>query len=94
MTTSLANAPALSRLRAVWMDRLRASLILLVILYHAAITHGASGSWFFKATGATNLETGQRILGGRFILGPLWFPVALLAFSVVLVLRSGRGRAS
>lgn len=43
------------RQRSVWIDRLRASLILLVILHHAAITYGASGSWFFKATNATSL---------------------------------------
>jgi fucose 4-O-acetylase-like acetyltransferase len=145
------------RQRAVWIDRLRASLILLVILHHAAITYGASGSWFFKTTETTNLpltflaavnqaffmglffmisgalapaaldrkgraaflkdrtirlgvpvlvfgvllgpltvalanaplgemagDTARHILSGSFILGPLWFPAALLIFSVVL----------
>ena len=146
-----------SRARAVWIDRLRAGLILLVILHHAAITYGASGSWFFKVTEATSLpltflaavnqaffmglfflisgvlaplsldrkgaaaflsdrairlgipvlvfgfllgpltvalaaappadiaqDAAARILRGRFVLGPLWFPAALLVFSVVL----------
>lgn len=41
--------------RAVWIDRLRASLTILVIWHHAAITYGASGSWFFKATEETSL---------------------------------------
>jgi peptidoglycan/LPS O-acetylase OafA/YrhL len=145
------------RQRSVWIDRLRASLILLVILHHAAITYGASGSWFFKTTETTNLpltflaavnqaffmglffmisgslapaaldrkgrvefpkdrtirlgvpvlvfgallgpltvalatapvgdvleETARRVRQGSFILGPLWFPAALLIFSVVL----------
>jgi peptidoglycan/LPS O-acetylase OafA/YrhL len=165
MTTHTAARPAPPRPRAVWIDRLRAGLILLVILHHAAITYGASGSWFFKATAATNVpltflaavnqaffmglfflisgalapasldrkgatafltdralrlgvpvlvfgfllgpltvalasaplgdilgDTGRRILRGSFILGPLWFPAALLIFSVVLVVLPGHGR--
>jgi surface polysaccharide O-acyltransferase-like enzyme len=157
MATITAIRPDLSHTRAVWIDRLRAGLILLVILHHAAITYGASGSWFYKATEATSLpltflaavnqaffmglffmlsgalapasldrkgaaaflservlrlglpvvifgfllgpltaalasappsdilaETGRRILHGNFILGPLWFPAALLVFSIVL----------
>jgi peptidoglycan/LPS O-acetylase OafA/YrhL len=157
MTTDTPHPRAAFRPRAVWIDRLRASLILLVILHHAAITYGASGSWFFEATEATNVpltflaavnqaffkglffmisgalapasldrkgamvfltdrvlrlgvpvlifgvllgpltvalasapvgdilgDTGQRILRGGFILGPLWFPAALLIFSIVL----------
>jgi len=55
MTDEPANNPASARLRAVWIDRLRAVLILLVIVHHAAITYGASGSWFYKVTEATNL---------------------------------------
>ena len=55
MTTGIASQPTPSIPRAVWIDRLRASLILLVILHHAAITYGASGSWFYKATEATNV---------------------------------------
>ncbi|TFL16661.1 acyltransferase family protein [Jannaschia formosa] len=159
MTTITAIRPAPSRTRAFWIDRLRAGLILLVILHHAAITYGASGSWFFKATEATSVpltflaavnqaffmglffmisgaltpasvdrkgaaaflseralrlglpvlvfgfllgpltvalasapagdilaETGRRILHGNFILGPLWFPAALLVFSIVLAI--------
>jgi peptidoglycan/LPS O-acetylase OafA/YrhL len=143
--------------RAVWIDRLRVGLILLVILHHAAITYGASGSWFFKATTATSLplsflaavnqaffmglfflisgvlapasldrkgatafladralrlgipvlafgfvlgpltvalatapvaaipaDTAARILRASFVLGPLWFPAALLVFSLAL----------
>ncbi|NNU80427.1 acyltransferase [Halovulum dunhuangense] len=167
MASTLANPPAASRPRAVWIDRLRAALILLVILHHAAITHGASGSWFFKAAGATNLpltflaavnqaffmglfflisgalapasldrkgatafltdrllrlgvpvlvfgvflgpltvalasappeailgDAGRRILRGGFILGPLWFPAALLVFSIALPVWPGRGSAA
>lgn len=155
MTTHPESHSAPPRLRAVWIDRLRAGLILLVILHHAAITYGASGSWFFKATETTNLpltflaavnqaffmglfflisgalapvsldrkgaaaflkdralrlglpvlvfglllgplsvalasapageivaDTAMRILRGDLILGPLWFPAALLVFSV------------
>lgn len=146
-----------NRQRAVWIDRLRAGLIVLVILHHAAITYGASGSWFFKATEVTNVpltflaavnqaffmglffmisgalaptslerkgaaaflsdralrlgvpvllfgfllgpltialatapvgdilaNTTERILRGSFILGPMWFPAALLIFSITL----------
>ncbi|NKX44650.1 acyltransferase family protein [Roseicyclus persicicus] len=142
--------------RAVWIDRLRACLTGLVIVHHAAITYGASGSWFFKATDETNIgltflaavnqaffmglffllsgalavpsldrkgpatffadralrlglpallfgfllgpltvslatapmedilaDAQARILEGRFVLGPLWFPAALLVFSTV-----------
>ncbi|WP_137112629.1 acyltransferase [Rhodobacter sp. SY28-1] len=155
------------RQRAVWIDRLRAGLIVLVILHHAAITYGASGSWFFKATEVTNLpltflaavnqaffmglffmisgalaptslerkgtigflgdralrlgvpvllfgfflgpltvalasapfgeivpDTVDRILRGSFILGPLWFPAALLIFSIILALWPVLGSAS
>jgi peptidoglycan/LPS O-acetylase OafA/YrhL len=157
MATITTIRPDQSRTRAVWIDQLRAGLILLVILHHAAITYGASGSWFFKSTEATSVpltflaavnqaffmglffmisgvlapasldrkgataflservlrlglpvlvfgfllgpltialasaplgdiltETGRRILHGNFILGPLWFPAALLVFSTVL----------
>ncbi len=167
MTTHSAARPAPSRPRAVWIDRLRAVLILLVILHHAAITYGASGSWFFKATAVTNApltflaavnqaffmglffmisgalapvslerkgaaafltdravrlglpvlafgfllgpltvalasaplgdilgDAGRRILSGSFILGPLWFPTALLVFSVALACWPMRGSAS
>ncbi|MDG4650378.1 acyltransferase [Roseibacterium sp. SDUM158017] len=162
MTTITAIRPAPSLTRAVWIDRLRAGLILLVILHHAAITYGASGSWLFKATEATSIpltflaavnqaffmglffmlsgalaprsldrkgaaaflservlrlglpvlmfgfvlgpltaalasappgdilaETGRRILQASFILGPLWFPAALLVFSIVLTVWPG-----
>jgi surface polysaccharide O-acyltransferase-like enzyme len=157
MTIDPTDSRAAFRPRAVWIDRLRAGLILLVILHHAAITYGASGSWFFEATEATNVpltflaavnqaffmglffmisgalapasldrkgamvfltdrvlrlggpvmifgvllgpmtaalasapvgdilgDAGQRVLRGGFILGPLWFPAALLIFSIVL----------
>ncbi|GAB1479474.1 acyltransferase [Paracoccaceae bacterium] len=166
MTTSAASQPNPSTPRAVWIDRLRAGLILLVILHHAAITYGASGSWFYKATEATNLpltflaavnqaffmglffmisgalapvslerkgataflsdrairlgvpvlvfglllgpltvalasapvgeilaNTVARVLRGSFILGPLWFPAALLIFSVALAFWPVRGVA-
>ena len=142
--------------RAVWIDRLRACLTGLVITHHAAITYGASGSWFFKATDDTSIaltffaavnqaffmglffllsgalaapsldrkgpaafladralrlglpvllfgvllgpltislasaplgeiraDAEARILQGSFVLGPLWFPAALLIFTVV-----------
>jgi peptidoglycan/LPS O-acetylase OafA/YrhL len=167
MTTSTANQSTTSRPRAVWIDRLRAGLVLLVILHHAAITYGASGSWFFKATEATSVpltflaavnqaffmgmffmisgalapasldrkgagtfltdrairlgvpvlvfgfllgpltvalaggspgdilaDTVARVLRGSFILGPLWFPAALLVFSVVLACWPWRGSAA
>jgi fucose 4-O-acetylase-like acetyltransferase len=154
----IATTPSRSLARSVWIDRLRGSLILLVILHHAAITYGASGSWFYKATEATSVpltflaavnqaffmglffmisgalapasldrkgtnafltdralrlglpvlifgfllgpltvamasaplgdilaDAGRRILRGSFILGPLWFPAALLIFSAILV---------
>lgn len=157
MTTITTILPGPSHIRALWIDQLRAGLILLVILHHAAITYGASGSWFFKATEATSVpltflaavnqaffmglffmlsgalapasldrkgaaaflservlrlglpvlvfgfllgpltvtlasapsgdilaETGRHILHGNFVLGPLWFPAALLVFSIVL----------
>lgn len=166
MTTRAASQPDPSIPRAVWIDRLRAVLILLVILHHAAITYGASGSWFHKATEATNLpltflaavnqaffmglffmisgalapvslerkgalaflgdrairlgvpvvvfgvligpatvalasapvgdvlsDTVARIRRGSFILGPLWFPAALLIFSLALALWPVRGVA-
>lgn len=164
MTTRTANQPITSPPRAVWIDRLRAGLIGLVILHHAAITYGASGSWFFKVTEAMNVpltflaavnqaffmglffmvsgalapaslerkgaaaflgdralrlgvpvvvfgfllgpltvalasappgeiiaETVARILRASFILGPLWFPAALLVFSVALAVWPMRG---
>jgi hypothetical protein len=53
--THAASTATASRSRAVWIDRLRVGLIVLVILHHAAITYGASGSWFYKATEATSL---------------------------------------
>lgn len=153
-------------LRSLWIDRLRVVLTVLVILHHAAITYGASGSWFFKATSATSLpltylaavnqaffmglffmvsgllapgslarkgsrafladralrlgvpvlvfgfalgpltlslatqppgaiaaDAAARILGGQFVLGPLWFPAALLVFSALLALRPVRALA-
>jgi peptidoglycan/LPS O-acetylase OafA/YrhL len=164
MTTRAADQPTPIVPRAVWIDRLRASLILLVILHHAAITYGASGSWIYKATEATNVpltflaavnqaffmglffmisgalapvslerkgaaaflgdrairlgvpvlvfglvlgpltvalasapigeilaDTAARILRGSFILGPLWFPAALLVFSVVFAVWPAHG---
>lgn len=167
MTTSAASQSAPYLPRAVWIDRLRAGLIGLVILHHAAITYGASGSWFYKVTEATNVpltflaavnqaffmglffmisgalapvslerkgaaaflldrairlgvpvlvfgffigpltvalasapageilaDTAARILRGSFILGPLWFPAALLIFSVALVFWPARGPAA
>lgn len=163
MTTDTTDSRAAFRPRAVWIDRLLAGHILLVILYHAAITYGARGRWFLKATEATNIpldllaavnqaffmglfflissalapssldrkramvfltdrvlrlgmpvlvfgvvlgpltvalasapvgdilgDAGQRILRGRFILGPLWFPAALLIFPIVLAVWPGR----
>jgi peptidoglycan/LPS O-acetylase OafA/YrhL len=148
--------------RAAWIDRLRGVLTVLVILHHAAITYGASGSWFFKATETTSIpltflaavnqaffmglffmvsgylapasldrkgpagfiadrairlglpvlmfglvlgsvtialataplhaipaDAATRILRGDFILGPLWFPAALLLLSAVLALWPG-----
>ena len=167
MTTNAARQPNPTIPRAVWIDRLRAALTGLVILHHAAITYGASGSWFYKATEATNVpltflaavnqaffmglffiisgalapvslerkgaaaflgdrvirlgvpvlvfglvlgpltvalasapigdilsDTVARILRGSFILGPLWFPAALLLFSVVLAFWPARGVAA
>ncbi len=155
--------PPETALRAVWIDRLRVGLTLLVIAHHAAITYGAAGSWFYKATQATSMpltllaainqayfmglffmisgalatasldrrgtasfladrvlrlglpvlafgfilgpltvalavapfgdiliDTVRRILRGSFVLGPLWFPAALLAFSVVMALLPAR----
>ncbi|WP_136645289.1 acyltransferase [Tabrizicola sp. YIM 78059] len=166
MTDESADKPTCARPRAVWIDRLRTVLTLLVILHHAAITHGASGSWFFRATETTNLpltflaavnqaffmglfflisgalapvslerkgataflgdrairlgvpvlvfgfligpltvalasapvgeilaDTAARILRGSFILGLLWFPAALLVFSVVLAVWPAHGVA-
>jgi peptidoglycan/LPS O-acetylase OafA/YrhL len=152
-----------ARARAVWLDRLRVALTVLVVLHHAAITYGASGSWFFKATDNINLlltfiaavnqaffmglffmlsgllapaslrrkgpgaflgdralrlglpvlafgfalgpltvalataqigavlgETVARMQQGQFVLGPMWFPAALLVFSAALTLRPVR----
>lgn len=160
MTIALAVSPrpqTAARPRTVWIDRLRGGLIVLVIFHHAAITYGASGSWFFKATEATSMpltflaavnqaffmglfflisgalapasldrkgpaafltdrairlgipvlvfgfllgpltvalamvppgevpsDAAARILRGSFVIGPLWFPAALLVFSVAL----------
>ncbi len=46
------NAPAkplsLAPSRNAGIDALRASLTLLVVFHHAAITYGAMGSWFYK----------------------------------------------
>jgi peptidoglycan/LPS O-acetylase OafA/YrhL len=39
------------------------------------------------------LDTVARVLRGRFILGPLWFPAALLIFSVALAFSPVRGVA-
>ena len=167
MTASTDSQSALFRVRAVWIDRLRTILILLVILHHAAITYGASGSWFFKATDATNVpltflaavnqaffmglffmlagalapasllrkgksafladralrlgvpilafgvllgpltvvlasaprdeiipRTVARLLQGGFVLGPLWFPAALLILSLALVAWPRQGALS
>ncbi|PWK52777.1 acyltransferase family protein [Silicimonas algicola] len=145
--------------RSAWIDRLRVGLTCLVIFHHAAITYGASGSWFFRATEEISVpltflaavnqaffmglfflvsgylaprsldrkgpaaflkdravrlglpvllfgfllgpltvaiaqeplvriwgRTVAEIMDGTFILGPLWFPAALLVFSVGLAL--------
>lgn len=166
MTTRAASRPNPATPRAGWIDRLRAVLILLVIVHHAAITYGASGSWFYKATEATNLpltflaavnqaffmglfflisgalapvslgrkgafaflgdriirlgvpvlvfgfligpltvalasapvgdilsDAAARIRRGSFILGPLWFPAALLIFSLAVAFWPVRGVA-
>ena len=152
-----------SSARAVWIDRLRVLLTVLVVSHHAAITYGASGSWFFKATDDTSLpltflaavnqaffmglffmvsgllapaslrrkgraafladralrlglpvvvfglvlgpltvslatvpievvlgDTVARMLRGQFVLGPMWFPAALLLFSAAFALRPVR----
>jgi peptidoglycan/LPS O-acetylase OafA/YrhL len=154
--------------RSAWIDRLRIGLTCLVIFHHAAITYGASGSWFFRATADTNVpltflaavnqaffmglfflvsgylspgsldrkgpaaflkdravrlglpvlvfgfllgpltvaiaqeplagilpRTVAEMAAGTFILGPLWFPAALLVFSFVQALlprRTGAAR--
>ncbi|HUJ81962.1 MAG TPA: acyltransferase family protein, partial [Candidatus Acidoferrales bacterium] len=40
--------------RNAGIDALRASLTLLVVFHHAAITYGAMGSWFYKAVEPSN----------------------------------------
>jgi peptidoglycan/LPS O-acetylase OafA/YrhL len=169
MTISLSDplGPVLSSPpRTLWIDRLRAVLLPLVIFHHAAITYGAGGDWFFEATDATSIpltfltavnqaffmglfflisgvlapgslgrkgasgflvdrvvrlgipvlafgfllgpltlalatvdprdvpgDAAARVMGGSFVLGPLWFPAALLVFSVVLTAWPAGGAA-
>jgi peptidoglycan/LPS O-acetylase OafA/YrhL len=40
--------------RNAGIDALRASLTLLVVFHHAAITYGAMGSWFYKEIEPSN----------------------------------------
>lgn len=40
--------------RSLWIDRIRVVLTVLVIFHHAAITYGASGSWFHKVVADTD----------------------------------------
>lgn len=48
------TAPSTPVSRALWIDRMRAALTVLVIFHHAAITYGASGSWFYKSVSDTD----------------------------------------
>ena len=51
---ALAKPSLQAATRNAGIDALRASLTLLVVFHHAAITYGAMGSWFYKAVEPSN----------------------------------------
>jgi len=46
----LQQAPAAKSSRLFFIDNLRVFLIILVIMFHLAITYGAAGSWYYQDT--------------------------------------------
>lgn len=66
--------------RSLWIDRMRSVLTVLVIFHHAAITYGASGSWFYKATTATDpLLTLIAAVDQSFFMGTFFLIAGYLA---------------
>lgn len=66
--------------RSLWIDRMRSILTALVIFHHAAITYGASGSWFYKATTTTDpLLTLIAAVDQSFFMGAFFLIAGYLA---------------
>jgi fucose 4-O-acetylase-like acetyltransferase len=71
-----AGAPA----RDTWIDRLRVGLTVLVVVHHAAITYGASGDWFYRATTRTDVAlTLLAAINQAFFMGAFFLLSGLLA---------------
>jgi surface polysaccharide O-acyltransferase-like enzyme len=47
LTVVAAPAPSEAAARLVYLDNLKAALIVCVVVFHVAITYGASGSWYY-----------------------------------------------
>jgi hypothetical protein len=77
----------------VFVSRYRGFLVVLIVLIHTGITHGASGSWYYteqhdalwlKVMGTFIGAVAQSFaLGPWFGSGPLWFLEALYLFMLV-----------